>query len=158
MKGLAEPETDLPIPGDLLHKLGGDAPSPRASAPEADTSADRATGDNYPPDRPSHYWTWRLLSAGFSPADCGAIRGLPPKVVLEHALRAADDGWRVSPEWFLGPELLAALEAIARQGPPEETSSILARLPAGTCREEVELFLRCRQTARAEGRGSREPG
>ena len=36
----------------------------------------------------SHYWTQRLLSAGFSVDECAAIRGLSVEVVLEHARRA----------------------------------------------------------------------
>jgi ATP-dependent DNA helicase RecQ len=152
MKGQAELEAELPIPVDLLCKLRGDAPCPQASASKETTSADRAVEADSAPDRPSHYWTWRLLSAGFPPEDCGAIRGLPPKVVLEHALRAAADGWGVRPEWFLTPELLAALEAVVEQGPPEEIGPILARLPAGTRAEEVEWFLRCRRQA-AGGQG-----
>jgi ATP-dependent DNA helicase RecQ len=34
---------------------------------------------------PSHYWTRRLLSAGFSVDECMAIRGLSREAVLEHA-------------------------------------------------------------------------
>jgi ATP-dependent DNA helicase RecQ len=109
------------------------APRPAAVPPEPATL------------RPSHYWTWRLLSAGFSPEDCGAIRGLQREVVLEHALRAADDGRKVRPEWFLGRELLAALEAVVGQDYPEGIGPLLARLPAGTRHEEVELFLKCRR-------------
>ncbi len=50
--------------------------------------------------QPSHYWTWRLLTAGFAPEECAAIRGLSADVVLDHALRAADCGWPVQAEWF----------------------------------------------------------
>jgi ATP-dependent DNA helicase RecQ len=35
--------------------------------------------------RPSHYWTQRLLAAGFTVDECAAIRGLTREVVLEHA-------------------------------------------------------------------------
>ena len=38
-----------------------------------------------PPRHPSHYWTQRLLSAGFTVDECAAIRGSPREVVLEHA-------------------------------------------------------------------------
>jgi ATP-dependent DNA helicase RecQ len=95
--------------------------------------------------RPSHYWTWRLLSAGFSPQECAAIRGLEHEAVLDHALRAVDAGWTVRPEWFLGPELLAALEAAMGQESPEQIQPLLSRLPAGTRYDEVRLFLKCRR-------------
>ena len=40
---------------------------------------------------PSHYWTWRLLSAGFSLEECAAIRGLSREIVQEHAQRAKEE-------------------------------------------------------------------
>jgi ATP-dependent DNA helicase RecQ len=41
--------------------------------------------------RPPHYWTWRLLQAGFSLDECAAIRGLSREVVREHAERAKEE-------------------------------------------------------------------
>ncbi len=41
-----------------------------------------------PDSHPSHYWTRRLLSAGFTVEECAAIRGLSREAVLEHARRA----------------------------------------------------------------------
>ena len=40
--------------------------------------------------REEHYWTWRLLQAGFSIDDCAAIRGLARETVLGHAQLAAE--------------------------------------------------------------------
>jgi ATP-dependent DNA helicase RecQ len=40
---------------------------------------------------PSHYWTWRLLKAGFSLDECAAIRGLSGETVQAHAQRAKED-------------------------------------------------------------------
>jgi len=48
--------------------------------------------------RPSHYWTWRLLSAGFSVDECAAIRGLRRQEVLDHVCRAREAGWDVPSE------------------------------------------------------------
>jgi ATP-dependent DNA helicase RecQ len=38
----------------------------------------------------SHYWTRRLLAAGFTVEECAAIRGLSREVILEHARHAED--------------------------------------------------------------------
>ena len=54
-------------------------PHPREDTPEA-------------AGHPSYYWTCRLLAAGFSPSECGEIRGIELDVVLDHARRAAEDG------------------------------------------------------------------
>ncbi|MBN2578203.1 MAG: RecQ family ATP-dependent DNA helicase [Pirellulales bacterium] len=95
------------------------------------------------PVQPPHYWTWRLLSVGFSPDECATIRGLSRKTVLEHASEASQSGWQIRPEWCLSPALIAALKnlppAIARR-PADQW---LPHLPPGTLREEVLLYEKC---------------
>ena len=95
--------------------------------------------------RPSHYWTWRLLSKGFSPDECQAIRGLGRKTIVDHALRAVEEGMPVQPEWCLAAELLTALENLVDPAQPPATSSLLPQLPPDTRREEVDLYLKCRR-------------
>ena len=41
--------------------------------------------------QPAHYWTRRLLAAGFSVEECAAIRRLPRDVILDHARRGEYD-------------------------------------------------------------------
>ena len=101
--------------------------------------------------QPSHYWTWRLLSAGFSAAQCEAIRGLGRETILDHALRALEEGWPVRAEACLSAELLAALRQHVGPDDPPEVRAVLTRLPPGTRYEEVVLFLKCRQQAAADG-------
>ena len=98
-------------------------------------------------DRPSYYWTWRLLSAGFSPEECQAIRGISRQVMLDHLLRAVDEGLPVQPERCLDAELLAALEREVGADARPPIRSLLGRLPAGTRYAEVQLFLKCRGRA-----------
>jgi DNA-binding MarR family transcriptional regulator len=106
-----------------------------AAAPAADTTS---------PIRSSHYWTWRLLVAGFSPAECAAIRGMTSEAVLDDAVRAAESGWSVRPEWFLGPELLATLSRVVAKEKSPDARTLLTRLPPGTREAEVSLYLKCR--------------
>ena len=95
--------------------------------------------------RPSYYWTWRLLSTGFAVAECAAIRGIEPEAALDHALRAVEEGWPLEARQCLPPELLAAMEAVVGPDEPEQIRPLLAKLPPGTPRAAVELFLRCRR-------------
>ena len=46
---------------------------------------------HHSPAHPSHYWTQRLMAAGFSLEECAAIRGLTREVVFEHAKLAAEE-------------------------------------------------------------------
>jgi ATP-dependent DNA helicase RecQ len=81
--GVSSPER-----GDPMEHLPEDVPDPRHAVPGLSV--------------PGYYWTWRLLAAGFSPGECVAIRGLESEeVVLDHALRAAEAGYEVRPEWCL---------------------------------------------------------
>jgi hypothetical protein len=93
----------------------------------------------------SHYWTWRLLIAGFNPDECGAIRAIDPDTVLDHALRAADAGLHVDARWFLSAELIARIEEIAPQSPAARIRPLLERLPRGTRYEAVQLVLKTRR-------------
>ena len=117
-------------------------PQPRAAVPHEPFSpaeaAERATGE-----LPGHYWTWRLLTAGFTVDECMAIRGCERDLVLDHALRAADSGWTVEAGWLLSGEVLARLAEVIGPDEPERIRPLLARLP-GVRYEEVQLFLKCR--------------
>jgi hypothetical protein len=103
--------------------------------------AERTTS---PAAQPSHYWTWRLLAGGFSPAECATIRGMTTDVVLDHALRAIDSGSAVEVGWLLSADLTARLERLIGDREPERIRPLLAKLPRGTRYEEVQLFLKCR--------------
>ena len=94
---------------------------------------------------PPHYWTWRLFSAGFSLEEAMSIRGLSREVVLDHALRAAESGLAVRPEWVLYSGLLTALRSVVGDTRPDQIRPLLAQLPPGTLYEEVQIFLRTRE-------------
>ncbi len=95
--------------------------------------------------RPSYYWTWRLLSNGFSMEECMAIRGIQRETVLDHALRAIDEGLPVRAEWCLSEEVLASMTIVDGFQEPVRIGALLPQLPAGTLYEEVQLYLKCRQ-------------
>jgi hypothetical protein len=100
--------------------------------------------------QPSHYWTWRLLTAGFTVEECMVVRGCEREVVLDHALRAADAGWPVELSWFLSAEAIQMLTDTIGAEPPGRIRPLLAKLP-GVRYEEVQFFLKCRSiTATAE--------
>ena len=103
--------------------------------------------------QPTHYWTWRLLAAGFTPDECAAIRSLSAEVVLDHALRAADGGLQIDAAWFLAPNLVESIERLLGATAPLEGTAptrirpLLDQLPRGTRYEEVQLVLKSRRTA-----------
>ena len=94
--------------------------------------------------KPAFYWTWRLLTDGYTAAECAQIRGLTSEQLLDHAVQAAEAGLPVRGEWFLTPHQIAELTAAIGPTTPQQLRPILARLPAGTSRQHVQLFLHCR--------------
>jgi ATP-dependent DNA helicase RecQ len=119
---------------------------------EAALATDTAIGE--PPTdqalrQPSHYWTWRLLSAGFTPQECCEIRCVAPEVVLDHALRAADQGLNVQAGWFLTPEQIQRIEGVLDAGGSTRIRHLLDRLPRGTRYEHVQLVQKSRDPDRA---------
>jgi ATP-dependent DNA helicase RecQ len=168
MKAEGEVEVDVPIPAALLAKLRGEPAGAARPAAGLSSSAEGGLDDgpdpfdlanealaNRPlPDvgeqdrvRPNHFWTWRLVMAGFSAAECEVIRGIGREVILDHLSRAIDEGWPLRPEFCFSPQLLAALEQVVGPGRPRQLRPLLAELPEGTRYEEVELFLKCRGNA-----------
>ena len=118
------------------------APSPPSPAPNPPNPAPNPPS---PASRhPDHYWTWRLLSAGFDAGECAAIRGVGRQVILGHALRALEDGLPVRCDSCLSRELIASLEKVQWPRDPGAIRSVLPHLPVDATDEEVQLFLNCR--------------
>ncbi|HWB09596.1 MAG TPA: RecQ family ATP-dependent DNA helicase [Pirellulales bacterium] len=129
----------------------GKEPSRPSRMPAAASSV-TATGDTEaaaarPGGQPAHYWTWRLLTSGFTVDECMAVRGCDREVVLDHALRAADEGRPVEMTWFLSAEMIERLTEAIGTNPPGRIRPLLSKLP-GVRYEEVQFFLKCRSAAK----------
>jgi ATP-dependent DNA helicase RecQ len=133
--GQSPTRQDNPMSGAMEPPQDAAPGSPPAAAPSLPST----------PEQPNHYWTWRLLDAGFTPAECATIRGVEEDVVLDHALRAVEAGWRVRAEWFLTPELTEALQQVIGPADPARIRPLLSQLPVGTRYNQVQWFLACRR-------------
>jgi uncharacterized protein YpbB len=138
------PADETPVETPSVAKNGDAVDSEPFVSDAPEPVATHTTTDSPPADRPSHYWTWRLLSAGFSLDDCRHIRGLSPEGVIDHALRAVEQGLAVDIDWFLSREQIAAIETVVGREPPERIRPLLAKLPKEIRYEHIQLFLRCR--------------
>jgi ATP-dependent DNA helicase RecQ len=106
-----------------------EALAPSDSAPASPTAADRAP----------HYWTWRVLAAGFSAAEACQVRNLDRKSLVEHLLAAAKEGCAIDPSWIFSPAQQQALRGLLVNGKPMQTAAKV--LPNGFSRVEAELYL-----------------
>ena len=112
--------------------------------PEASTPARRKRGAS---GRPRHSARWLAHRAGVEPAaallDLAALvgrlsgrrvrgnAGPAREAVLDHVLRAIEEGWPVEARWCLGPELLSAVAATVGQDEPRQIRPLFARIAAG---------------------------
>ncbi len=98
-------------------------------------------------DHPPHYWTWRLLSAGFSVEECQHIRSLERTAVVQHLLAVAREGGKCELSWIMNRQRQTDLEHLLANGAARSLTAILSSLPAGVSAEEAELFWRSRPRA-----------
>jgi ATP-dependent DNA helicase RecQ len=95
--------------------------------------------------KPSFYWTWKLLSDGYSVDQIQQVRNLDADTVLEHAVRAAEDQLQVEPGWVLSNTKQTFLNQFVDQHSDQRPAGLLSKLPAGVTAHELLLFLACRQ-------------
>ncbi|MDA1056146.1 MAG: RecQ family ATP-dependent DNA helicase [Planctomycetota bacterium] len=124
-------------------ELAEPVPSSPAVHPVADSPKQNARVDPPTGPRPSHFWTWRLLSDGYTLDDCIAARGLDEATIVSHLARSIDEGLAVQPSWFLTSEQLAVVEPLADLAPSERLRAIVADLPDNVRCEHVALYLKC---------------
>jgi ATP-dependent DNA helicase RecQ len=128
-------------PGDSFETASPARPAPPPASPAVDIAPIGEASTN----RPSYYWTWRLLSQGFPADECLAVRGITRETLLDHVLQAAENGLEVRCAWCLPVELIAALDAAvdtsAGDKQPQQIRPLLAGLPPGTRYEEVQVYL-----------------
>ncbi len=125
--------------GELPDRSHAD-PAPEPAANQFSMPEQAPAGVN----RPSYYWTWRLLSGGFPAEECLAIRGITRETLLDHVVQATENGLEVRAAWCLPAATIAALEAVIGGNRPKQIRPLLAQLPPGTRYEEVQIYLKCR--------------
>jgi len=74
----------------------------------------------------------RLLSAGFTPEECAAIRGLSTDTVLDHALRAADAGLNRAGMVSERRVVIATIERVVGPATPTGIRPLLGAIAGGT--------------------------
>ncbi len=74
------------------------------------------------------YWTWRLLSDGYSPEDCAAIRRISKNALVDHLVTAVARHYEVKLEWFMSGEDARLMLKIAAAG-PEASPRLRGLLP-----------------------------
>jgi ATP-dependent DNA helicase RecQ len=149
----APPRSPLPEPPEPPLDRASPSPAEQTSVPEqaatdstarrdAEAAAPPPTPFDKQPTKPDFYWTWQLLSQGYTVPECEQIRHLDYNQLLDHAFQAAEHDLPVKAGWFLDESQQAALAAEIGDNPPRRIRPLLQKLPAGIRYEHVQLYLR----------------
>lgn len=94
-----------------------------------------------------HYWTWRILQAGFQVEECAAIRQCEVSQMLEHATVALKAGWKLDPGFFLSADELARLSELSQSPALDDVARLQTQMPE-IDPKRLELAIRCVHNAR----------
>ena len=111
------------LPGDSI-EVAETTPAKAAISPPVNPAASPRLQEQTPSpvNRPSYYWTWRLLSQGFPAEECLAIRGITRETLLDHVFQAAENDLEIRSAWYLSADTIAALDALMGDHPPKSDS------------------------------------
>jgi ATP-dependent DNA helicase RecQ len=115
--------------------------TPRVEAPIEKPAVVEPPRPASPLNAPPHYWTWRLLSDGYSWEQCLQIRNLDRGELLNHLLQAVDEGLEVPPEWALSAEKIERIEAACRGRNAVSLRTLIDEMQGAVLPGEIELYL-----------------
>ena len=94
--------------------------------------------------KPAFYWTWKLLSDGYSIEHVEIIRKLDRATVFDHAMRGLENGLITPPEWLISAEKLARLVSFYQPLQHLAITDLMAYLPTEITSTELIYFVKYR--------------
>ncbi len=124
-----------PAPGPLSPTVASPPVASRAASPSP------RVAPNAPPavETPDYYWTWRLLSEGYTPEQCQKVRGYSADQLWDQACQALAQGLTLEVRRLFSESHWRWLELHGREVPPADEPSTRA-LPDGLEYHHVRLY------------------
>jgi len=97
---------------------------------------------------PNYYWTWRLMVEGYSLEECSAVRGVEANLLVDHLIQAAEQGWKIEPDWLLTHELISELEDQMRAVPDIGLRALSDKFKGRLPQARILFYLKCRTSAK----------
>ena len=152
-------ESDIQMKTDLDNLFGSSAPNPSSPSNEmgfeekrkpntaksiskSQTRFDQAETNVV---KPSFFWTWRLLSEGYSLQELCQIRNVDQATAFAHAIRAIENEFSSELDWLLDKEKIALLQDFVSAHQSERTSVLLGALPSDIASHELVYYLKCQK-------------
>ncbi len=92
--------------------------------------------------QPSFFWTWRLLSDGYSLDHLRQVRQLDESTIYEHAIQAAEHRLPVEPAWLLSPAQLKTLADFVSENPNTSRVDLVSNLPREINTQQLMYYLK----------------
>jgi ATP-dependent DNA helicase RecQ len=103
--------------------------------------------------KPSHYWTIRLLASGFSLEHVEQIRKLDRATIFDHVVRGLDEGLITVPQRLMSTEKVAQLSAFLDQRKDSAMGQLLMEIPEGVVAAELMYFVRYQALQKLSSQG-----
>ncbi len=94
--------------------------------------------------QPAFFWTWRLLTDGYSAEHLRQVRQIDLDTIYDHLIRAADNDFDVQPGWMLSDSQIDQLESTYNAHANQRLTALIAALPEGISPRQLMYFLKCR--------------
>jgi hypothetical protein len=106
-----------------------------------------------PTNHPDYYWTWRVVSAGCTPDECGQIRRLDQAEVWDHLRQAAGAGLEMRAADVFTPTEISRLLLLAGAG--DHAARVRAEPHANpVTADQLAVFQSCQDRAAKSSAGS----
>jgi hypothetical protein len=94
--------------------------------------------------QPSFYWTWKLLSDGYSINDLQQVRQLELTTVYDHLIRAAETDLKIEPDWLLNQIEIESLETFVAANDGASISRLLEMIPPELTTQQLLFYWKYR--------------
>ncbi len=94
--------------------------------------------------KPAYYWSWKLLSDGYTHREVLEARQIDESTLLDHLIRAADDRLKSEPEWLLDADEIARIEEFVGKHTESNLAGMVSRLPKSISAQQLMYFQKSR--------------
>ena len=97
--------------------------------------------------RPSYYWTWRLMSEGYSLEEVMQVRQIDTETIAEHLIQASENSLQSEANWLLTDSQLIRLRAFIAENSSIDRTTLISRLPKSITAKQLLYVLQVERGA-----------
>ncbi len=98
--------------------------------------------------KPSFYWTWKLLSDGYSKRQVEQARQINGEMLASHLLMAGENQLSLQPAWLLTSDDIERLQQYLRDQRTDDKTKLVSNLPGCLTTQKLMYYLQLRSQDR----------